>query len=161
MVQTIDIEGDINFLDVPNIERYRTAVKYQIYLQTNYNPMDSNITTLFSRSIIRLGTVRYNGKNLYFYAQAADYVPFKTGEAKDYVPREFLEKASLVGVRGLVVPSMHYRDYDYFVKADDFSLLVLTKFGKLEVSSELATKLAKLDGKKGNLDGDKHELSTD
>lgn len=76
-----------------------------------------------------------------------------------YVPREFLEKAGLVGVRGIVVPSIHWRDFDYFVRNDDFSLLVLTKFGKLEISKDLAEKLSKLSGKKASLDGDKHELS--
>lgn len=77
-----------------------------------------------------------------------------------YAPRELLEKASLVGVRGVVVPSIHFRDYDYFAKADDFSLLVLTKFGKLDISLELVTKLAKLSGKRGELDGEDKTLTT-
>lgn len=76
-----------------------------------------------------------------------------------YAPRELLEKASLVGVRGVVVPSMHWRDFDYFVKADDFSLLVLTKFGRLDISSELFEKLSKLDGKKAELGGEDKTLT--
>lgn len=75
-----------------------------------------------------------------------------------YAPRELLEKAGLVGVRGVVVPSIHWRDFDYFEKADDFSLLVLTKFGKLDVSAELVAKLAKLNGKRGELDGEEKKL---
>lgn len=71
-----------------------------------------------------------------------------------YAHRELLEKAGLIGVRGVVVPSIHFRDYDYFEKADDFSLLVLTKFGKLDIDSETATKLSKLSGKRGVLSGE-------
>ena len=90
--RTIDIEGDIQFLDIPNADKL--GGKFEIYLYTDFDPKDVDITTLFSRSIIRLGTVRYNGKQLYFYAQAADFVPFKSGEAKDYVPLEFLDKTN-------------------------------------------------------------------
>ncbi len=75
-----------------------------------------------------------------------------------YTPRELLEKAGLVGVRGILVPSIHFRDYDYFEKADDFSLLVLTKFGKLDIDSETATKLSKLSGKRGILSGEGKNL---
>lgn len=75
-----------------------------------------------------------------------------------YVGKEFLEKADLVGVRGIIVPSMHFRDCDSFQKTGEFSLLVLTKFGKLDISAELAAKLSKLDGKEGQLDGDGKKL---
>ncbi len=75
-----------------------------------------------------------------------------------YAPRELLEKASLIGIRGVVMPSMHFRDYDYFEKADDFTLLVLTKFGKLDIDSDTATKLSKLSGKRGALSGEEKKL---
>ncbi len=76
-----------------------------------------------------------------------------------YASREFLEKASFVEIKAVVVPSMHYRDFLYFKDNGDFSLLVLTKFGKLDIGDELTAKLSKLDGKEGELDGEKMELS--
>lgn len=76
-----------------------------------------------------------------------------------WVPREFLEKVSFLGGVGVVVPSMHYRDYEYFSKSLDFSLLLLLKFGKLDVPEELFGKLSKLGGKKGELDGEGKSLT--
>ena len=76
-----------------------------------------------------------------------------------YAPREFLEKASFVGATGIILTSMHYRDFEYFKNNGDFSLLVLSKFGKLGIDKDLATKLTKLDGEKGQLDGEKKTLT--
>lgn len=77
------------------------------------------------------------------------------------VGREFLEKAGLVGVASVVVPSIHYRDYQYFKELSEFPILVLLKFGKLELEESLKEKLQKLDGKKATLDGESHELKVD
>lgn len=77
------------------------------------------------------------------------------------VGREFLEKAGLVGVAGVIVPSMPYRDYRYFENLNEFPLLVLLKFGKLELEESLLEKMQKLAGKKATLDGHSHELKTD
>lgn len=75
------------------------------------------------------------------------------------VSREVMEKAGLVGVVGVVVPSVHHRDYEYFRVLGEMSLLVLLKFGNLELNSELEKKLEKLDGEEGELDGDGKELT--
>ncbi|MBI4099923.1 hypothetical protein HY440_02850 [Candidatus Microgenomates bacterium] len=77
------------------------------------------------------------------------------------VGREFLEKATLLGVAGLVVPSLHWRDYEYFRKADEYPILLLLKFGRLDPSDDLVAKLEKLAGKKAILDGENHELKAD
>ena len=71
-----------------------------------------------------------------------------------FVGREFLEKAGLVEVAGVIVPSMHLRDFEYLRGRNEFPLLILTKFGRLELSGDLKEKLSKLDGKKAVLDGD-------
>ena len=71
------------------------------------------------------------------------------------VSRSLLEKASLVGAIGAIVPSMHFRDYDYFQGLKEFPLLVVLKFGNLDLDSEMTEKLRKLAGKKGKLDGEK------
>lgn len=70
------------------------------------------------------------------------------------VGREFLEKAGLVGVGGVILPSLHWRDFEYFHNLNEFPLLILLKFGTLELSGELTEKLKKIDGKKGTIDGE-------
>jgi hypothetical protein len=50
--------------------------QYDIYLQTNYNPKLLDITTFFNPDVIKLGTVLFNGQQVYYYEQAADYIPF-------------------------------------------------------------------------------------
>lgn len=71
-----------------------------------------------------------------------------------FAPREFIEKVNFLGAVGIIVPSMHYVDYEYFSKDNDFSLLLLLKFGKLDLPEELGLKLEKLSGKSGELDGE-------
>lgn len=78
-----------------------------------------------------------------------------------FVGREFFEKAGLIGVAGIVVPSMHYRDFAYFQGLNEFPVLVLLKFGRLDLDKDLEEKLGKLSGQKASLDGKAHELSAD
>lgn len=78
-----------------------------------------------------------------------------------WVPKEFLEKVNLLRAAGVVVPSVHYRDFEYFSKNADFSLLVLMKFGQMNLPSELSTKLEKLGGKAVELDGENKILTAD
>ena len=78
-----------------------------------------------------------------------------------HVSRELLEKMSVVKAAGMVAASVHWRDYEGVRDAEDPSLLVLLRFGSLNVSSELEKKLAKLDGKMGTLDGNAKELTTE
>ncbi len=85
-------------------------------------------------------------------------VPNKIILCPKYVGREWLEKAGFLGVAGVVVPSMHWRDFEYFKTQNEFPIMVLLKFGTLEPTADLAEKIAKLDGKNGGLDGDNHEL---
>lgn len=71
-----------------------------------------------------------------------------------WVGREFVEKAELIGAAGIVVPSIHWRDFNYFQKNLSCPLLVILKFGKLNADLNLADKLLKLNGKKGEIDGE-------
>lgn len=75
-----------------------------------------------------------------------------------FVPRATLEKAGVVGAVGIVVPAMHWRDFEYFRNLGDFPILVLLKFGNLDSGKELKEKLEKLDGKNGELNGDEKNL---
>ncbi len=76
-----------------------------------------------------------------------------------WAPRELLEKAGFVGAVGVVAPSIHFRDFEYFRKTADFPLLVLSKFGKLDASADMAKKLLAVNGKKGSLDGEGKTLT--
>lgn len=76
-----------------------------------------------------------------------------------FVPREFVEKAGFLGAVGIMVPSMHWRDFDYFSKTGDFSLLLLMKFGRMDVPEELTKKMEALNGKMGTMDGENKTLS--
>lgn len=75
------------------------------------------------------------------------------------VSREILEKASFLGVCGVVVPSIHFRDYEYFAKHGEFTLLVLCKFGMLSAEPELIKKLSPLSGKRAELAGEEKTLT--
>lgn len=91
--RTVDIEGDIQFLDL-TADQLDGRKKYEIYLQTTLNFMDNDITHLFEADVIKLGTVRYHGKQIYFYEQAYDFVPFPKATAAAYVPAEFIDKTN-------------------------------------------------------------------
>ena len=53
-----------------------------------------DIRQLFSPDIVELGIVRFNGRQLYYAEQAADFVPFKSGQAASYIPPELLDKTN-------------------------------------------------------------------
>jgi hypothetical protein len=64
-------------------------VQYDIYLQSNWNPKQLDITTMFNPDIIKLGTVLYNGQQLYYLEQAADFTPFPTSIPSGADPSKF------------------------------------------------------------------------
>ena len=76
-----------------------------------------------------------------------------------FAPKEFIEKAGFLGAVGIVTPSMHFREFEYFSKSADFSLLLLMKFGRLDFPEELAKKLLSPGEKKGELDGENKSLT--
>ncbi len=78
----------------------------------------------------------------------------------DLPSRELLEKLSLVGIGGLVAPTIHYRDYLQLISEGEFPLLILKQFGKLDVKEDLVSKLGKLEGVEVTIDGEGKELST-
>ncbi len=86
--------SDANFENV-EADFAKGLPRRTIYLQTNFDPMNRDITTLFTRDIITMiGHVRYNGKQLYYKEQAADFVPFPEGKAQSYVPSELIGKTN-------------------------------------------------------------------
>lgn len=94
----IEILGDVQFPDLTVAQRTHgrgsrawTHDRHQVYLRTNFRPKFNDITRLFARDIIRLGTIKYQDMQLFYYAQAADYVPFPAETAAAYVPRELID----------------------------------------------------------------------
>jgi hypothetical protein len=86
------------------------TLQYHIYLQPNYNPMDGDLTRLFSKDVIQIGTVTYNNLQLYYVQQAADFAPFAPGDTSvpDFIPIELREQLDASGnpilVNGNPVP---------------------------------------------------------
>jgi hypothetical protein len=109
--RTVQINGNIQFGTL-SVAALKGETQYDIYLQSNFNPTNRDVTRVFNRDVILLGTITYNGKQLYYLEQAADFVPFKPGEAPDYVPPELLGKTNQqlwdaygLAVGGIVAPA--------------------------------------------------------
>lgn len=97
----VEILGDVQFPDLTEAQltrgrgsRQRLLTRHHIYLRTNFRPDDNDITRLFARDIIRLGTLMYQDHQLFYHAQAADYVPFPADSAADYVPVSLIDKTN-------------------------------------------------------------------
>jgi hypothetical protein len=106
------VSGHIQFLDnlTAKDSTGQPVKQYDVYLRSNFNPKENDITRLFNPDVIRMGTVTYNGVQLYYNEQAANFVPFngdpKLGPvAPDYVPLEFIGKtnAQLFATYGLAI----------------------------------------------------------
>ena len=115
----LDIGGGVLFLS-PAAEALAAAgidAHYDISLRANFDPKHQDITRVFNADVIKLGTVKYNGVQLYYNEQAADFVPFVKGEAQPYVPRCLLNKTNAqlwakygLAVGGTVAPKDAVRD---------------------------------------------------
>lgn len=79
----------------------------------------------------------------------------------DSPARELIEKARFTGVLGVIVPAVHFRDYDYFRTQGDFVMMVIQRFGNGSLAAEVKEKILRLDGKKVNLVNEGHELKVD
>ncbi len=107
--RVIDIEGNVEFLDLTEkqLASYRRGPikKYQIYLWTKFNPDMNDLTRLFARDIIRMGTMIYDDHQLFYHAQAADFIPFTLETAADYVPQAIigLSNSELWNAYGLAI----------------------------------------------------------
>jgi hypothetical protein len=100
--------GDIQFLALSEsalTTRRGLRTRHYIYLVTKFNPKFNDLPRLFARDIIRLGTVMYEDKQLFYYAQAADFVPFPADSAASYVPVDFIDRSNseLWGSYGLAI----------------------------------------------------------
>lgn len=108
----------VQFLD--NMKTFVNGVltprkQWDIYLQTNFQPLMNDITRNFSPDVIQMGLVSHNGQQVYYYEQAADYTPYpsldhgtstKFGpKAASFVPAALQDKtnAQLMAQYGLAI----------------------------------------------------------
>jgi len=91
--RVVNINGNIDFGQL-NDKAAKGKTPFDIYLKASFDPMDRDVTRLFNPDLIKLGTVKYNGKQLYYNEQAAAYVPFPKATAAAYIPPEFIDKTN-------------------------------------------------------------------
>ncbi|HQR09332.1 MAG TPA: G8 domain-containing protein [Gemmatales bacterium] len=91
--RVVNINGDIDFGQL-NAQAAKGKTPFDIYLKANFDPMERDVTRLFNPDVIKLGTVKYNGKQVYYNEQAAGYVPFPKASAAAYIPPEFIDKTN-------------------------------------------------------------------
>lgn len=127
--RTIDLNGFIDFR-TPTPAALGNRVAWNINLRGDFQPKHNDLTRMFSPDIVRLGTVKMAGKQIYYREQDADFVPFPKEEftvqgakakpqkmqygpdgkpiapqAAPYVPREMYNKtnAQLFNQYGLAI----------------------------------------------------------
>jgi hypothetical protein len=96
--------------------------QWDIYLHTNFNPKDNDITTNFNPDVIRIGLVSINGAQVYYRQQAANFTPFPSTDhgtdpnfgplAAPFVPAELLDRTNAdlfaqygLAIGGIVAPA--------------------------------------------------------
>jgi hypothetical protein len=100
----------IQFLDTLKLPTGHT--QYDVYLQSNFNPKERDITTLFNPDVIKMGTVKVHGKQIYYNEQAASFVPFPSASAQSYIPSALLDQTNQqifsaygLAIGGIVAPA--------------------------------------------------------
>jgi hypothetical protein len=54
--------------------------QWDIFLQTNFNPKDNDLTTNFDPDLVRIGLVSINGAQVFYREQAANFTPFPSAD---------------------------------------------------------------------------------
>lgn len=97
MVFLDNLKAMVNGVQVP-------LKQYDIYLQTNFQPLFNDITRNFNPDVILMGLVSHNGQQVYYYEQAADFTPYPSAYHSDttkfgptaasFVPAALLDKTN-------------------------------------------------------------------
>jgi hypothetical protein len=120
----VEILGDVAFLELSEAQltlkrkgQVYLQERYHVYLRTNYRPDDNDLTRMFARDIIRMGTLLYQNHQIFYYAQAADFVPFPSDTAADYVPVELINRTNQqlwdtygISIGDAIAPSTAFED---------------------------------------------------
>lgn len=94
-IRTVDIVGDPQFLAL-TAQQLGSRQKFEIFLDGQINLKNRDLETYFSPDIVRLGTVRFNDHQVYYFKQAADYVPFPATDTESltWLPPEIVGKTN-------------------------------------------------------------------
>ncbi|MFM9965219.1 MAG: G8 domain-containing protein [Planctomycetaceae bacterium] len=94
-LRTVDIIGDPQFLPL-TAQQLGDRQQFEIFLNGEINLRNRDIETYFSPDIVRLGTVRFNNHQVYYFKQAANYVPFPASatETLSWLPPEIVGKTN-------------------------------------------------------------------
>ncbi len=91
----------------------RGQQQYDVFMQASFNIKDRDLTRLFNPDIVRLGLIKYAGKQVYYHEQAGNFVPFPADGSADYVPDELIGKDNAtiwneygIAIGGAVAPSI-------------------------------------------------------
>ena len=110
-IRTVDIGGNLQFATL-NEDQLRGRDQFDIFMDSDIDLMNRDIGTLFTPDIVRLGTVRLNGQQVYYHKQAADFIPFPVHDSPDFIPSELLGKTNReiweaygIAPAGIVAPS--------------------------------------------------------
>lgn len=94
-IRTVDIIGDPQFLPL-TAQQLGGRQQFEIYLNGEISMRNRDLETYFSPDIVRLGTVRFNNHQVYYFKQAANFVPFPSSatETLTWLPPEIVDKTN-------------------------------------------------------------------
>ena len=93
-IREVDIIGDPDF-DTLSESQLRDRKQFDVFMNGGFHMKNFDLETFFTPDVTRLGIVRFNDHEVYYYEQAADYVPFKDGESPEFVPDEVVGKTNI------------------------------------------------------------------
>jgi hypothetical protein len=101
-------DGPIVFADSLKDSKGKARAQTDVWLQSNFDPKQRDITKLFNPDVILLGTIDLNGQQLYYTEQGATFVPFPADPKAayySYMPKALMDQSngSLFSTYGLAV----------------------------------------------------------
>jgi hypothetical protein len=103
MDRLVEINGNVRFGETSTQD---------IQLTTNVDFQDQDITQLFDPDMNWLGTVKFNGNQIYYVEQSANFTAFKKETAPAWIPKELLDKTNQqifntygLAIGGIIAPA--------------------------------------------------------
>jgi len=155
-IRTVDINGDPEFSTLTK-SQLQGKTQYDVYLSGEISLKNRDIETYFSPDIVRLGTVRFQDRQVYYHKQAANAIPFPSATSPSWLPPELLDKTNLeiwsqygiapggivapadavqveringlVGPRSVYQPELQLRSRKYTNQLDNYQLVYRTPGG--------------------------------
>jgi ribosomal protein S19E (S16A) len=93
-IRTVDINGAPVF-DTLTATQLQGRQQFDIYLSGTIDLKNRDLETFFSPDIVRLGTIRFQDRQVYYLKQAANAIPFPSSTSPTWMPPEVLDKTNL------------------------------------------------------------------